>query len=392
MQHHPIGSFDWKRIIKRAELPRTTKLIASFLGDFANLDGSNAHPGVLLLAQMAGVTDRTVKTHLKVLREAGLIEKTKHSRMLGQADVYCLTVPAADHAPVPMRLDPDGERLDTVLKATVAVTDAAEPVDNAVDNCSERASETGSYMKLDAVLSEAGRRSRGSWLHPTNQTNHYQPFPGLPQASNSPAADPANDHGGLEAKGGCEPNEAESTAARELLNLVPDIGPVMVTACAELAAIGIIDPEVRQVVVRAAGIATRPGITDEHWPQPSSAAGAGHPANRAGAWTHIARPMASLLDPATGDHVRDRQNGDDDHQRPHRAALHPTRRDVERQAGGRDPSIVDGDTLDLLTRVGDLEGPVTRLVQVLPRCGGALRRRPSAVAVNLAPVRGSVTA
>ncbi|WP_194895231.1 hypothetical protein [Catenulispora pinisilvae] len=45
MQHHPIGSFDWKRIVKRAELPRTTKLIAGFLGDFANVDGTGVRPG-----------------------------------------------------------------------------------------------------------------------------------------------------------------------------------------------------------------------------------------------------------------------------------------------------------------------------------------------------------
>ena len=31
MQHLPIGSFDWKRIVKRAELPRTTKLFAEFM-------------------------------------------------------------------------------------------------------------------------------------------------------------------------------------------------------------------------------------------------------------------------------------------------------------------------------------------------------------------------
>lgn len=53
MQHHPIGSFDWKRIVKRAELPRTTKLIAGFMGDFANADGTGVRPGVELLAKMA---------------------------------------------------------------------------------------------------------------------------------------------------------------------------------------------------------------------------------------------------------------------------------------------------------------------------------------------------
>jgi DNA-binding MarR family transcriptional regulator len=66
--------------VKRAELPRTTKLIAEFLGDFANADGTEVRPGVEPLAKMAGVSTRTVKTHLKTLRGTGLIERTKHSR------------------------------------------------------------------------------------------------------------------------------------------------------------------------------------------------------------------------------------------------------------------------------------------------------------------------
>jgi DNA-binding transcriptional ArsR family regulator len=276
MQHHPIGSFDWKRIIKRAELPRTTKLIASFLGDFANADGSNAHPGVLLLAEMAGVTDRTVKTHLKVLREAGLIEKTKHSRMLGQADVYRLTVPAADHAPVPMRLDPDGERLDTALKATTSAPDALElvdnPVDKAVDNRSDRASETGSYVKVDAALGEAGRRSKGSQLHPTNQTNPYQPFSGLPQATNSLAAAAAAGDPGR-GRGGLETDEAEYRAAHEILMSLADIEPHMTVAIAELAAAGFTDPTNRQLVIRAADIVTRPSVPDRPASSPDAAAG-----------------------------------------------------------------------------------------------------------------------
>ena len=268
MQHHPIDSFDWKRIIKRAELPRTTKLIAGFLGDFADRDGSNVRPGVVLLAEMAGVTERTVKTHLKVLREAGLIEKTRHSRMLGQADVYRLTIPGVDHAPVPMRLDPDGERLDATLpEATGPTPNAVESVDNTVDepvdNPSDGTPATGSYVKPDAALGEAGRRSRGSQLHPTNQTNHYQPFSGLPQATNSLAAAPTTDHGEADAGRGFDPDDADYAAAHEILMCLPDGEPHWTVALAELAAAGIADPTNRQLVVRAADVATRPHVPDQ---------------------------------------------------------------------------------------------------------------------------------
>jgi DNA-binding transcriptional ArsR family regulator len=266
MQHHPIGSFDWKRIIKRAELHRTTKLIAGFLGDFANADGTDVRPGIELLAKMAGVSDRTVKTHLKALRETGLIEKTKHSRMRGHADVYRLTVPGVDHAPVPMRLDPDYERLDTgMLTATVTSTTTAEPVDNAVDNRLAEPASTDPYVKPGAALSEAGRPSRGNGDHPSIQTNHYQPSTGSPQVGTSLAAASTNGQGEPEARSGFEPDDAEYVAAKEVLEAIPvsDHVSFMTEAIAELAAAGITDPTARQIAARAADFATRPAVPDE---------------------------------------------------------------------------------------------------------------------------------
>ncbi|WP_194925808.1 helix-turn-helix domain-containing protein [Catenulispora pinisilvae] len=264
MQHHPIGSFDWRRIIKRAELPRTTKLIAEFLSDFADADGSNAHPGVKLLASMAGVTERTVVTHLKRLREAGLIEKTKHSRMLESADVYQLTVPGADHAPIVMRLDPNGARIPVAPERTAhdALELVDNSVDNPVDNRSEGHSTDSSYMKPGAALSETGRSSRRSWLHPTNQTNLHQPISGLPQVGNSLGAVDEGDQGNESARGGFEPDDGEYAAANEILMSLGDIEPFMTEAIAELAAAGIADPTVRQIAVRAADFATRPAIPD----------------------------------------------------------------------------------------------------------------------------------
>ena len=270
MQHHPIGSFDWKRIVKRAELHRTTKLIAGFLGDFANSDGTEVRPGVELLADMAGVTTRTVKTHMKVLREAGLIEKTKHSRARGLADVYRLTVPGVDHAPVLMRLDPDYDRLDTAPSA-VSVTSTAtdmpvdNPVDEVVENLPAEAVPAEPYVKPGAALGETGRRSRGSRLHPSIQTNHYQPQTGSPQPGTSLEAVPTTGQGEPMARGGFEPDEDEFTAARQILMLVPDLADQCIAvANAELAAVGITEPTIRQTVTRAADIATRPAVPDEH--------------------------------------------------------------------------------------------------------------------------------
>lgn len=270
MEHQPIGSFDWKRIVKRAELPRTTKLIAEFMSDFANADGTGIRPGVELLAKMADVSTRTVKTHLKVLRETGLIEKTKHSRALGMADEYRLTVPGPDRAPVPMRLDPDYVRIETAPAAaehpkTVdnSFDSVDASVDEAVDNRSSEPLVTDVYGKLDAALSETGRSSTGSGLHPSIQTNHYQPSTGSPQVGTSLGAVHATDQGESMARSESEPSAADYAAAYEILILLPDTELLNTVAIAELHAAGITDPSPRQIAVRAADIATRPAVPDE---------------------------------------------------------------------------------------------------------------------------------
>jgi hypothetical protein len=267
MQHHPIGSFDWKRIVKRAELPRTTKLFAEFMGDFANADGTGIRPGVELLAKMGGVTTRTVKTHLKVLREIGLIEKTKHSRALGHADEYRLTVPGPDHAPVPMRLDPDYIRIGAPVLAANQPLDAVDnqfdSVDGPVDNRANGPLAADAYVKLDAALSETGRTSRGSGLHPSIQTNHYQPSTGLPQVGDSLGAVHTTNQGEAMANGRFEPSADDYAAAYEILILLPDTEPLNTVVIAELHTAGIADPTAQQIAVRAADIATRPAVPDE---------------------------------------------------------------------------------------------------------------------------------
>jgi hypothetical protein len=288
MQHRPIGSFDWKRIVKRAELPRTTKLIAEFLGDFANADGTEVRPGVELLAKMAGVSTRTVKTHLKTLRESGLIEKTKHSRALGQADEYRLTVPGPDHAPVPMRLNPDYVRIEVPAAAAHEPPGAVDnqfdsvdgSVDSPVDNRSSGPLATDAYVKLDAALGETGRTSRGSGLHPSIQTNHFRPSTGSPQVGNSLGAVHTADQGELMAKGRFEPSAEDYAAAYEVLILLLDPVPLNTVAIAELHAAGFADPTVRQIAVRAADIATRPAVPDDNQAQATSGAVGPDPGHR----------------------------------------------------------------------------------------------------------------
>ena len=80
--------------------------------------------------------------------------------------------------------------------------------------------------------------------------------------TDSLAADPTTDHREPEAKGGFEPDDAEYVAAHEVLMALPDGEPHWTVALAELAAAGIADPTNRQLVVRAADVATRPAVHD----------------------------------------------------------------------------------------------------------------------------------
>jgi DNA-binding transcriptional ArsR family regulator len=275
MQHHPIESFVWQTKVAQAELPLTTKAIAMFLAHFANADGSRVRPGERLLAAITGLTERAVRQHLAALREIGLIERVEHGKSRGRADVYQLTLPGGPVDTVPRRLDERWNRLEPAVapkRRCAAASGSSDPVDisvdEAVDNVDDRNTGAGSgepgddgYRNAGAALPEAGSASTGTPVPPTNQTYHHQPFHGLPQVGTSPAATNTGE-GRATAEDGFKPTDAEYAAAHEILMSLPDMEPHMTAAVAELAAAGIADPTSRQLVVRAADIATRPTVAD----------------------------------------------------------------------------------------------------------------------------------
>jgi len=177
-----------------------------------------------------------------------------------------------------MRLDPDYIRIEPLAPAADEPSEAVDnqfdsvdgTVDEAVDNRANGPLGADAYVKLDAALSETGRTSRGSGLHPSIQTNHYQPSTGSPQVGTSHGAVHTTDQGGSMTRGGFEPSDAEYAAAYEILILLPDTEPLNTVALAELHAAGIADPTVRQIAVRAADIVTRPAVPDEHQAATSS--------------------------------------------------------------------------------------------------------------------------
>jgi DNA-binding transcriptional ArsR family regulator len=93
----PGVRFEFERMIRHLQLSSTSKLVALMLATYAQgSSGDNAHPGEDRLAADCGLSKRTVRTHLALLRSSGLIRRTYKGRAnqhSSRADVYELRLP-----------------------------------------------------------------------------------------------------------------------------------------------------------------------------------------------------------------------------------------------------------------------------------------------------------
>ncbi|MFJ6155551.1 helix-turn-helix domain-containing protein [Pseudarthrobacter sp. NPDC092184] len=89
--------FAWHRALLESTLHDTTKLVGVALWDYADKDGCRAFPGNKTIAQRLDKSDRTVKSHMKKLRDEGWIERTSVSKNVAAdrrlADEYRLVIP-----------------------------------------------------------------------------------------------------------------------------------------------------------------------------------------------------------------------------------------------------------------------------------------------------------
>lgn len=90
-----IARYDWHAVIRRSDLTTLTKGFAFILSSYSSPDGSDIFPGNDRLAHVTSMADSTVRKHLKILRDAGLITRvTAANRSRGLADEYRLTIPS----------------------------------------------------------------------------------------------------------------------------------------------------------------------------------------------------------------------------------------------------------------------------------------------------------
>lgn len=104
-----FSRYDWERWVRRCVLPSSTKLVALVMATYAARDGSRVFPGVARLAATTGLSERTVRTALGILRDVGLIERIAEGGRRGVqsfTDVHRLAIPA-DLMERAQFLDPD---------------------------------------------------------------------------------------------------------------------------------------------------------------------------------------------------------------------------------------------------------------------------------------------
>jgi hypothetical protein len=107
---HFVGRYEWERVLRRCVLhPQPVKTVAAYLAQYANADGTNVRPGVDRLSAVSGLSERSVRSGLTVLRELCLITRTRVGSSLGRqalTDEYRLSYPDDIYRRVHM-LDPD---------------------------------------------------------------------------------------------------------------------------------------------------------------------------------------------------------------------------------------------------------------------------------------------
>lgn len=168
--------YDWRRMVRRARLGPSVKLVACLLADYASPDGTSIRPGNQRLTVVSELSDKTVRTALSKLRDMGLIERTFAGSKLGRrglADEYRLTFPV-DVEIVGDLLPPEEVEPDARPEAPVTTTgdSPSEPVENPVDDDTRTApADPGTPVNDDGTPVTDDRNTGTGYRPPTQAPN-----------------------------------------------------------------------------------------------------------------------------------------------------------------------------------------------------------------------------
>jgi DNA-binding transcriptional ArsR family regulator len=259
--------FTWRRVMRRARLGSSVKLVACILADYANPDGTSVRPGNLRLTATTELGDKTVRRALEKLRELGLIERVFEGSKMGRrglADEYRLTIPDDLMGRVRM-LGPDEQEIeDAATLPTGPVDNPGTPVTVTCEQPATPVTVTGDPAQPEpgtpvtgSRTPVTGSRNTGHRDRPPNQAPNHSP-------TNKNSG--CSDHGaGLEGTGprwidGNDQNDLHSdddatryAAASRILGRLPDLGAEFMTmARTEMPGAGL-----RELVVHAAELVAK---------------------------------------------------------------------------------------------------------------------------------------
>jgi len=134
--HGRDARYRWLDAIRSGDLSRTTRLVAHSLVRHGKVNGNDIFPGTRLLAREAGLSERTVCTHLNILVRRGFLGRIpRHGNTAGARGFnYVLNIPkvmTADPAslgPLVVRTRPNSV-LSLVQHSAEARADSAEADD-----------------------------------------------------------------------------------------------------------------------------------------------------------------------------------------------------------------------------------------------------------------------
>lgn len=185
--------FEWPRQLLTAKLddgktPKfhdTTKLVGLALWNYTDSAGRNAHPGHKRLADDLGKSERTIKSHMGILRDEGWIVRTSKTNTNPNrrwADVYALNLPVGVQPRLHSKGGGDGPD-------AVGVQSGADQVQLGADQVQPRLHSNKSFTP-NQLQQETGPRSRGRSLASSSKPNgktRTAPMPRneFPQASSS---------------------------------------------------------------------------------------------------------------------------------------------------------------------------------------------------------------
>lgn len=80
----PCTRFEWERIVRRCQIQQQTKLVGFVLAQYGDVHGRGIRPGTDRLAAVCGMSERTVRRHLQVLRDLALILRVRNGGGRGE--------------------------------------------------------------------------------------------------------------------------------------------------------------------------------------------------------------------------------------------------------------------------------------------------------------------